>query len=215
MTFEEMAKAAAREAEDAVDSSMQKLATRAIVDEEDLTPFLLGRLEAKFDGEQIGGLTWTGRIMRHHRGIAAEEKATGADFVIHVELDTPGYSYSKGVFVQAKRVQPQQLLPNQKFRDLKSQCNKMLAHTAASYVFAYSTASMACGSASKISGCQNRRIHDECSWTSYRFFWELFRCSIGDPKIHSALQQFTLGNDVLSLTGSGSLDRSGGRRSGR
>lgn len=154
MTFEEMAREAAHAADDAVTQAMNKYKEGGVVDEDDLTGVLVGRLDSALDG-QIGGLTWNTTIVRHRRGRAAEERRIGADLVIHVSLDTSTERYSKGVLVQAKRVEPDDRMKQAEHDELTRQCRRL-------------------------------DLYHICNWTSYRFFLELFRCPIGDPKITSA-----------------------------
>ena len=71
-------------------------------------------------------------------------------------------------------------------QDLISQCHKMINVSPASFVFDYARRGMRCGSAVAIAGSVNPVLYQQCIWTSYRFFLELFRCSIGDPDITSA-----------------------------
>lgn len=94
--------------------------------------------------------------------------------------------YSKGVLVQAKRVEKGELMSRTDHLDLVDQCDKMLAVSPSSFVFDYTASEMRCGSALRVRGSTSRELFDECSWTSYRFFLELFRCPVGDPKINSA-----------------------------
>src|SRR5271168_4861122 len=110
--------------------------------------------------------------MRTSRGRRAEESLTGADLVIHVSFNSPELTYSKGVLVQAKRVEPDTLMEPVPYDELVAQCQKMLARTASSFVFDYAFSGVRCGAASAIVGSNNRYLHDRCVWTPYRFFLE-------------------------------------------
>jgi hypothetical protein len=81
----------------------------------------------------------------------------------------------------------------------------MLKHSAASFVFAYDPHGLRAASATKIVGAADRELYDQCSWTSYRFFLELFRCPIGDPNIKSA-DLAELARYGVVLSGEGDLD---------
>jgi hypothetical protein len=183
--FEETIRQAAKRADRAVDRAMTKYSHGLATDEDDLTGVLVGNLDSELEG-QIGGLTWSTSIVRHRKGVAAEERAIGADLVIHVSFQTPERKYSKGVLVQAKRVEPETAMDNTQHRELVEQCDKMLALTASAFVFDYARGSMRCAAVSRIAGTTNRVLYGECNWTSYRFFLELFRCPIGDPRLTSA-----------------------------
>jgi len=165
---------------------------------------LVGSLKSALSG-QIGGLQWSASVTRHRRGIAAEESRTGADLVIHVRLDTPTQKYSKGVLVQAKRFEPFEAMNRVEQRDLHDQCGKMLAITPSAFVFNYMKSGMRCGAATRISGAANRNVPSLCSWTSYRFFWELFRCPVGDPRLTSALVGDLPVPTVLNIKAEGEL----------
>jgi hypothetical protein len=89
--------------------------------------------------------------------------------------------------------------------ELVGQCNKMLSHSAASFVFAYDPRGLRAGSATKIAGAADRVLYDQCSWTAYRFFLELFRCPIGDRPIKSA-DVADLARYGLTLKGEGDLN---------
>ncbi len=178
-------RAAAKVADKATARAIKKYSEGLVTDEDDLTGVLIGRLDAAFDG-QVGALTWSSSIVRHRRGVAAQEKRIGADMIIHVSLMTPLQNYSKAVLVQAKRHEPAGQMTRNDQAELQKQCGKMLEISPASFVFNYAQRGMRCGSASKIKGSSNRDLYDACNWTSYRFFLELFRSPIGDPKLTSA-----------------------------
>jgi hypothetical protein len=183
--FEEAIRQAAKRADRAVNRAMAKYGHGLVTDEDDLTGVLVGNLDSELQGK-IGGLTWVTSVVRHRKGIAAEERAIGADLIIHVSFQTPQRAYSKGVLVQAKRVEPETAMDRTQHKELVEQCDKMLAVTPSAFVFDYAKGSMRCASASRIAGTTNRVLYGECSWTSYRFFLELFRCPIGDPRLASA-----------------------------
>lgn len=200
--FEQSMRAAAQIANSAISRAISRYSAGYVTDEDDLTGVLLGALDASLN-KKIEGLKWSAAVVRHRRGHAAEEKKIGADLVIHVRVNTPFQKYSKGVLVQAKRVEPNEFMSAREHRELISQCEKMLSVSAASFVFDYATNSMRCGSASKISGSMNRNLYSACNWTSYRFFFELFRCPIGDTRFTSALVSELPVPSVIKLAASG------------
>jgi hypothetical protein len=187
MTFNELTKMAAKEAETAVSDTMRRYKHGLIHDEDDKTGVLVGSLQTQLDHSTIDGVVLTASILRHRRGVAAEERRYGADMLIHVRMDTPTQTYSKGVLVQAKRKEPYDSWSRADRDELVTQCNRMLAVTAAGFVFNYSQNEMRCGAATRVAGGSlPQSLNYLCGWTSYRFFLELFRCPIGDPKITSA-----------------------------
>lgn len=204
MTFEEATMAAAKAADRAAKRAMRKYASGHVTDEDDITGVLAGNLDADLDGT-IGGLQWSTSVVRHRKGIAAEERTVGADLVIHVKLDTPTQKYSKGVLIQAKRVDKNELMSRANHSELVSQCRRMIGISPASYVFDYAKGRMRCGAATKLAGSTRRDLYDACGWTSYRFFLELFRCPVGDPRLTSALvRDFPIPTEI-SITANGEL----------
>lgn len=204
MNFEDAMSEAAKAADEAVHMVMAAYQTGHMTDEDDLTPAIVGALQHAFS-RPIAGLNWSASVVRHRSGIAAEEKRIGADMVIHVTLKTPTQSYSKGALIQAKRLEPHEFLDRDGHDDLREQCDKMLTVTPAAFVFNYMKGSLRCGSATRIAGSSNRNLHAICSWTSYRFFWELFRCPVGDPRLTSALVSDLPVHEILYLKASGQL----------
>jgi len=210
MGFEDAMRTAAHSAEQAVWRAMGKYRDGLVTDEDDLTGVLVGSLDAEFSAKgasQIGGLQWSSSILRHRRGVAAEEKRIGADIIIHVRVDTPIQSYSKAVLVQAKRQEPGDQMSTKERNDLLEQCKKMLAVTPAAFVFDYAKGDMRCASATKIAGSTNNDLYAACNWTAYRFFLELFRCPIGDPRITTAKASELPVPTVLILAGTGETTR--------
>ena len=208
MGFEDAMRVAAHSAEQAVRRAMAKYRDGLVTDEDDLTGVLVGNLDAEFSANSasgFGGLQWSSSILRHRKGVAAEEKRIGADMIIHVRVDTPIQTYSKAVLIQAKRHEPGVDMSAKEQKDLLKQCNKMLKVSPAAFVFDYAKGEMRCASASKIAGSANKDLHAACNWTAYRFFLELFRCPIGDPRITSAKAADLPVPIVLNLAGTGEL----------
>lgn len=186
MTFEEAMQAAAHAADSAVWKTVEKYNGGGVFDEPEISAYLISQLDSKMNG-QVGGLTWSSTILRNGKGKAGEEKRVGADILLHVSVNTPTDKYSKGVLIQAKKAEPYQPVSSAVMSELGDQCQKMLSHTSSSFVISYSSKGFRTGSATRFTGTQNRDIHRVCTWTSYRFFLELFRCPIGDPRITSGM----------------------------
>jgi hypothetical protein len=62
----------------------------------------------------------------------------------------------------------------------------MLAVSSAAFVANYTKQEMRFGAATLIAGTQERDLSSACLWSAHRFFLELFRCPVGDPRITSA-----------------------------
>lgn len=181
---------AAHVAERATRSAMREYARGNVTDEDDLTGQLTGELNSALRGN-VRGFKWSTKILRHRRGVAAEEKRIGADLLIHVSIKAKGRSYSKGVLVQSKRIEPDENMTKGQLEELQRQCRKMLKQSSSSFVFDYAKSGLRVGSANRIEGTESRALHAECTMTPFRFFYDLFMCPIGDPQIR--------GTDLKSL----------------
>jgi hypothetical protein len=176
-------------------------------DEDDVTGFLVGSLHTEFDNGDLGGIELRASILRHRKGAAAEERRIGADILIHVSMETSTQSYSKGVLIQAKKSEATEYWSQRWRADLVDQCNKMLSVTASAFVFNYNKNGIRCGAATRVAGASGpTSLRYLCGWTSYRFFLELFRCPIGDPRITSARIDDLPVPFALQLSFSGDLD---------
>jgi len=182
LDFDDAVREAARRAQEATALTMKNFSLSNVVDEDDITGHLAGTLSAKLSGE-IEGLTWDTKVLRHRSGKAGQEKAFGADLLLHVRFDTPERTYSKGVLVQSKRVEPSISMSLSEHVRLVQQCKVMLGHTPAAFVFDYTRKDMRVGAAVRIAGTNFRELYSECTLTSYRFFRLLFECPIGDSRI--------------------------------
>lgn len=204
MTFEEAMQTAARAADAAVWSTVEKYNSGGVFDEPEISAYLISQLDSQMNG-RIGGLSWTSSILRNGKGKAGEEKRVGADILLHVSVNTPTEKYSKGVLIQSKKAEPYQLVTNAVMNELADQCQKMLSHTPSAFVMSYSGKGFRAGSATRFSGTQNRDIHRVCTWTTYRFFLELFRCPVGDPRITSGKVKELPVPHVIHLSAEGDL----------
>jgi hypothetical protein len=204
MTFDDAMKAIAHLAADGSRIAMKKLGQGKIKHEDDLTGALGQAIEDRVNGAQTGGVTWDYAVLTHRK--SGEEAIYGADLLIHVSLNTPTYKYSKGVLVQAKRIGPGQNLKAGDLDALKAQCEKMTGYSPASFVFGYDPRGLRTAAATKIAGSADRGLYDQCNWTAYRFFLELFRCPIGDKRITSSNVEDLTPRYGFAIKGKGSLD---------
>lgn len=184
--FDEAMRKAAHVAEKATWLAMQEMAAGNVQDEDDVTGVLVGELNAALRG-QIGGFHWTAKVLRHRRGTAAQEQALGADILIQITTKGIGRDYKKGVLIQSKKVERGASLSTKEFKRLQEQCETMLSHSPASYVFDYSSAGLRCSSANKLSGTSARALYEHCDLTPFRFFYEFFRCTLGDRNVNNEL----------------------------
>src|SRR5437660_11958306 len=134
MDFKDSLKAAAHLADEAAWHAMQAYRDATVDYEPSITGGLLTSVRTALN-RRISGLTWTAHVMKTGRGIGSEENQTGADLLIHVQLLTETLNYSKGVLVQAKRLEPGEIMEANRYQQLVGQCQQMLQITAASFVF--------------------------------------------------------------------------------
>ncbi|MDE2442656.1 MAG: hypothetical protein KGP14_16710 [Betaproteobacteria bacterium] len=115
--FDEAMKEAARVAARAASATMREYRVGNVIDEDDITGVLLGQLNHSLKGN-IKGFSWNAKILRHRRGVAAEEQKFGADILIHTKVKAAGRNYSKGVLIQAKRKEPGEKLSTKETKAL-------------------------------------------------------------------------------------------------
>lgn len=204
MTFDEAMAEVAHKADEVSSDSMQQLAYGTVKHEDDLTGDLVGALRERLKDFRVQGLHFNTAILTHRR--SGEEGTYGADILIHVKMHTPEQSYSKGVLIQAKRIGPTESMKSKQHEELKGQCRKMLKFTSAAFVFVYDKAGLRTTSATKVIGSTKSDLYGRSEWTSYRFFLELFRCPVGDPRITSAGVRRIKPRYTLRITGQGVID---------
>jgi hypothetical protein len=204
MTFDQAMRKIAHRAAAGSLIAMSKLARGRIKHEDDLTGALAQAIEDRVNGARTGGVTWDYSVLTHRK--SGEESVYGADLLIHVKLDTPIYKYSKGVLIQSKRIGPGKNMRSADFSALKQQCEQMLKYSPASFVFSYDSHGLRAGAATKIAGSADRVLYDQCNWTAYRFFLELFRCPIGDLEITSASVDDLEPRFAFAVKGKGTLE---------
>jgi hypothetical protein len=174
---------AAKLASEAAKEIQKRMSRRRLTDEDDITPAFLQELEAKFRNKKINGFVWDSKVMRHRRGVAAEEKSSGADFIITIDWQTKNYIQNKGLLVQAKRSEAGRELQSGELIHIKGQCEKMLAITPSAFVINYTKKGIRATSATKVLGTSDLDLNGQCEMTAFNFFKEFFKCSYGDPSI--------------------------------
>jgi hypothetical protein len=194
---------AAGQANAAATKVIEKYAAGTYPREEDITAAFISLLGDKFDNRHFAQFRWTSRVLNRGRGVADEEGTVGADMLVHVALETSTVRYSKGALIQAKRKGKGVALTGSEHGALVQQCADMLAITPCAYVVNYTKQAMRFTSAHVVQASPERVLSNLTVWKSHRFFLELFRCPIGDPKIISAKYDDLPG---VSITGKGEID---------
>lgn len=180
--YDEEFRRAAHIAADAVKKIQIMRGKRQVVDEDDINPALIALLQSAFDQKKIQEISWNSKVLRHRKGKAGEEKEFGADLQIVVRFKSPDLNYQKGVFVQAKKCGEGRKLAKVEYRALRGQCKTMMSHTDSAFVLDYGR-QVRFGTAQRVPNSSSPAIHEDCQFTPFRFFFSLFNCSSGDPKI--------------------------------
>ena len=178
--FEEAARQAAQSCADVIGAMVDG----EFHDEDDINPAWARDLSKSLNGH-IHGLVWKSRILRHRKGVAGEEKKTGADFILHYKFNSPKLSMSKGLLIQAKKSESGEKLSSSREKELRLQCKKMLEITPASFVSNYCAGGMRFGSALRVFGLTDTTLSEDLEMSPHTFFFQFFQCPIGDSRINS------------------------------
>lgn len=171
---------AARIIAGAIDRSVEALNEGRVEHEPAMTDRMLGMIEESLHGAEIRGIRWHAKTLTD-RASGAQEKTYGADFMGVLNIKLPDYTVSKGFLAQAKLVRRNKV---DDLRELKSQCEKMLNFSPASFVFLYSDQGVRVVPAISVVGSNidPSNLYDR---SAQRFFEEHFQCFIGDQEISS------------------------------
>jgi len=151
-----------------------------------LTDRLLGVMEHVLNGETIGGVTWVAKTLTD-RGRGSQESEFGADFLAVFRASLSDFNIAKGFLGQSKLIEPSQSLSSSEAERLRTQCERMLAHSPASYVFLYSQQSgIVVVPASDVVAARGCNPHELTAKPMAKFYEEHYECFIGDTSIQSA-----------------------------
>jgi hypothetical protein len=171
--------------QDAASTTVESRNNGWVEQEPQFTDRLLGRIEDavnKFD--RAGDVQWRARTLTD-RGPSAEEHRFGADFLGVFEATSSGLSIAKGFLSQAKNLEEGSKLKSAELARLRQQCRSMLRLTPDAYVFLYGRKGVRVVSAVAVLGSGEQRL-DELGPKSIKvFFYDHFRCFIGDPSLTS------------------------------
>jgi len=166
--------------------TLESLRFKRIEQEPALTDRLLGVMEHVLNGQSIGGITWTAKSLTD-RGRGSQESEFGADFMAVFRVDLSDFTIAKGFLGQAKLVEPTDSFPSAEASRLKLQCEKMLSHSPASFVFLYSQQSgIMVVPASEVIAARDCNPHELTAMPMGKFYEQHFECFIGDHSIKTA-----------------------------
>lgn len=210
----------------AAEKVAEEYAEGDIGDEDDFSSQLCGRLKEKIDnavftgdiappaGEHPGRAGEPGsrrrsvRLRARHltsRGPGAEEPKIGADIVMVLDIDLPEFQNTKGILIQAKRLERDKRFTHKEADRLRGQCEDMLKLTPASYVFMYATDGVTPFSANSVFASRLRTPYQITTYPLKWFFHDFAICWIGDNRIQAAdqnsmkafLEQHSVPNGLL------------------
>ena len=166
--------------------SLEALQRGRVEHEPAFTDRLLGSMEHVLNGARIGGVSWTAKTLTD-RGANSQESEFGADFMAVFQASLPDFAIAKGFLAQSKLLEPGQSFAPAEAHRLKAQCENMLNHSPASYVFVYSQQSgILVVPAADVVAARDCNPHDLTSMPMGKFYEHHFECFIGDRAIKSA-----------------------------
>ncbi|CAD5920406.1 hypothetical protein L2E68_17130 [Planktothrix agardhii 1029] len=169
--------------------TLEDLISERIEQEPAVTDRLLGVMQYLLNHQTIAGVRWRAKTLTD-RGRGSQENNYGADFLAALEIDLQGYQVKKGFLAQSKLIEPSENFSRANFEKMREQCEKMLKHSSASYVFLYSQQSgITIIPAIEVLGARNCNPHELTNRTMRQFYKEHFECFIGDRAIQSATPQ--------------------------
>jgi hypothetical protein len=119
-----------------------------------------------------GGLRWTAKTLTSSGTAGGQEKEFGADFLAAFAVDVSGFKVAKGFLAQAKRVEPADVFPPAESTRLRRQCELMLNHSSAAYVFLYSKQSgMLVVPAVEVLAARDCNPHELTAMPLTKFLW--------------------------------------------
>lgn len=131
------------------------------------------------------------------RGPGSQESQFGADFMAVFRASLPDFEVAKGFLAQSKLIEPGETFTTADAKKLKQQCEKMLEHSPASFVFLYSQQSgIVVVPAGEVLAARDCNPHELTALSMGKFYEEHFECFIGD---HSIKADVTLRSCINSF----------------
>jgi hypothetical protein len=166
--------------------TLESLRAQRVEQEPAVTDRLLGVMEHVLNRELIGGVVWTAKTLTD-RGRGSQESEFGADFMAVFRASLPDFNVAKGFLAQSKLLEPGQAFSSAEAKNLKTQCEKMLNYSPASFVFVYSQQSgIVVVPAGDVLAARDCNPHELTALPLGKFYEQHFECFIGDHSIRSA-----------------------------
>lgn len=176
---------AARTVAEAVNRTATSNQRGQIVQEPDFTSRMVARIEDAVNGSELKGVEWSAHVLSD-RGPGAAERTYGADFLGVLSVDLNGFSLRKGFLAQAKLLRHGSLLSRAEWNRLKEQCDRMLALSPDSYVFAYSLQTVRIIPAVSVMAADHQPLANLYDRSVAAFFLLHFESFIGDRQFGTA-----------------------------
>lgn len=174
----------ARIAANAALTARDAYANGRVKQETSITDRMLNAIELGLDGRVIKGLRWEAATLTNNMK-NSEESRYGADFLGVLSINLNSYQITKGFLAQAKRIGPDSYFPPKEKTRLLTQCNLMLSHTIASFVFLYSRDDISIVPATAVVASNGVNPWQLYPRSISSFFERHIECFIGDPRIAS------------------------------
>lgn len=175
-------RAAAAHLADAANGTVDALVEGRVEQEPAFTDRMLGRIETAMEGYVTKGVRWTAKTLTD-RGGSSQEREFGADFAGVLNIDLEDFKVSKGFLAQAKLVEPRVFVPARELERMVIQCERMLEHTPAAFLFLYSAQGISVVPAISVVSATFLNPHELYPRSMSRFYEEHFECFIGDRTI--------------------------------
>lgn len=170
--------------------------------EVDMTSRLAARIKDELNAIHAGDVRISAKVRTlQDRGRGAAERRYGADLLVVVRIDTPSTAVTKGVLVQSKRAGHEGVAlrgtervsigATQSSDRLRTQCAKMKALSAESFVWVYGEQDIRAAKATAVTEVRGNSETVVRSSPLPAFFGEILDCSIGDEAL-SATDDATL-----------------------
>lgn len=204
----ELVKKAVNKIAAAARDALKDLQDGRVQQEPAFTDRFIAYIQTNLHGRTLAGVIWSA-VTLPDRGPNSAESQLGADLLSVVRFDLADFKVAKGFLAQAKLVEPTAKFSSVESSTLKSQCDKMLAVSPASFVFLYSLHSgVLVVPAIEVVSARDCNPHELTPKTIPQFFTDHFECFIGDRRFSAATgeQLETLRADyrarkVLAMTG--------------
>lgn len=198
MMREEDADAFAVKLAGATERCVADYAGREVRHEESFSDQLCGRLKETLEDFSTPHIDWQTDVAQPGSGRARlsattltktkEEPLFGADIVMALDVQTPDYSVRKGFLVQAKRLEPDGVLPNGEYARLLRQCARMISVTPSSMVFLYHSGGVKVVPAAAVLALNSRRLFDIVSYDIQILYRDFAICWYGDTRLQASDQ---------------------------